>query len=215
MPRRVLYLLFAVALGVGIYLYVRGGDDDATPPDGAGGNTGVAGDRGGGSPGKPPPTIAQPRPRTGDPADPDDPAGRGGTRTSVTDTGNLVRDHRGDVENAVALPAPMPPGERTMNPTLSGDLYRQLAPLVRKCGVEAPSGGRGDSPVAHVTLTVDVTAGQLRTIDATAVTSDLPAAASDQLIACVRDRAAALTIPANGEPDRTGYVLQFPIRLRK
>ena len=35
------------------------------------------------------------------------------------------------------------------------------------------------------------------------------------LVACVRDRAAGLTVAAKGEPDRSGYVVQYPIRLRK
>jgi hypothetical protein len=139
------------------------------------------------------------------------------TRSSVSDTGNPIRDHRGDdrAAEAVDLPAPISPEARTMSSAISADLHAKLAPIVRSCGESVPDGARGASPTVHVTLTVDVSGGRLTTSDATAVTSDLAPPASEQVITCVRDRASGLTASANGEPDRNDYVVQFPVRLRK
>ena len=211
MPRRLIYVALAVVvLGLLIYWIARdeGKAEPAEPPR----NDTVqrvppppAISGPGGAP------VAQPSgPRVVKP-----PGDDSQTQTYVTDTGNVVRDHRPDVKDPVALPAPLPPGERTLDPVIAGAIYQQLAPIVRKCGAEAPTAGRGDDPVAHVTLIADISKGQLTTVEASAVTSDLPAQASEQVVACVRDRASALTVAANGEEDRTGYVLQYPIRLRR
>jgi hypothetical protein len=201
------------AVAAVLFLLLRGGDDRTEPP--AGGDTATAGD-GTSQPGG---AVGRPRPRDrarvpgADLADPD--GGTGGTRTYVTDTGNPVRDHRDNVAEPIAVPAPMPPSERNMSSVVTAAIYQQLAPVVRSCGVDLPADARGDDPVVHVTLMVDVTGEQLTTADATAVTSDIKGATADAVVACVRDRAAALTVPAKGEPDRSGYVVQYPIRLRK
>lgn len=215
MSRRLIYVVLAVVVGAIVYVvFLRDRGGDGAAPDGpaATGGTGGTASTGG-------PAVAVPRPRqpsAGTVATPDPAAGTAdGPRTYVTDTGNVVRDHRTGVAEPIAVPAPLPPGDRTMNPQLSGALYQQLAPIVRKCGVDAPGDGRGDDPVAHVTLTLDIVDGKLTTTDATAVTSDVPGPAGAQIAACVRDRAAALTVAANGEPDRTGYIVQYPIRLRR
>lgn len=236
MSRRLIYVGLAVVVGAVVYLlFIRDRGGDATPSSSSGkatGTSGTANGANGANPGSLPP-VAQPRRpgdpggATGNPGDPTDPAdpanpangGAGGAsaepRTYVTDTGNIVRDHRGGVANPVALPAPVPPSDRTMGSTLTAAIYQQLAPIVRACGVAAPAEGRGASPVVHVTLTVDVAAGVLTTASASAVTSDLTGPTSDQIVACVRDRAGALTVAANGEPDRSGYIVQYPIRLRR
>ncbi len=175
---------------------VPAGTSTVPPPGPAGGPDGE-------------PVVAQPDPsieRT-----PQAPA-----RTSVSDTGNPIRDHRSDTtREAVDLPAPVAPSGRTMSSTITADLYQKLAPIVRQCGAAVPDDARGQDPTIHVTLTVHVTGGQLATDDATAVTSGIKAPASTEVIACVRDRAAGLTAAANGEPDRTDYIAQFPFRLRK
>ncbi len=137
-----------------------------------------------------------------------------GTRTYVTDTGNLVRDHRPDVRDPVALPAPMSPEERTMDSVVTAEIYRQLAPVVRGCGNDLDAETKGPESIVHVTLLVDVAAEQLVANQATAVTSGITGPSVDKVIACVRDRAAGLKVAAKGEPDRTGYVVQYPIRLR-
>ncbi|MBZ0235178.1 MAG: hypothetical protein K8M05_22815, partial [Deltaproteobacteria bacterium] len=140
--------------------------------------------------------------------------GAGTTRTYVTDTGNLVRDHRTNVTDPKAVPAPLPPEQRTMSSVITADIYRSLAPIVRGCTGDVDAGAKGPSPVVNVTLSVDVAGEKLTSTDATAVVSDIGGPAADQVIACVRDRAAGLTVDAKGEPDRSNYVVQFPIRVR-
>jgi hypothetical protein len=213
MPRRYLAIPVVIALGVLLYVLFGRGDDEASKTD----EPTATRINSGSPPAIVPPgdrsAVRQPRP----PGDPDDVAAAAGNppRTYVTDTGNPVRDHRDSVVDPVAVPAPLPPSQRTMSPTITGDIYRQLAPIVRKCGIDAPKDGRGADPVVHVTLIVDVAAGQLTATDASAVATDLPGPTAEQVVACVRERASALTVAANGEPDRTGYVVQYPIRLRK
>lgn len=102
-----------------------------------------------------------------------------------------------------------------MNSVVTAAIYQQLAPIVRGCGLDLPPDARGDDPIVHVTLMVDVAGEQLTTSEATAVTSDVKGATADEVVACVRDRASALTVAAKGEPDRSGYVVQYPFRLRK
>lgn len=137
-----------------------------------------------------------------------------GPRTYVTDTGNLVRDHRSDVREPVALPAPLPPEQRTMNTGITAAVYGKLAPVVRGCGADVPAADKGEHPVVHVTLTVDVAGEVLTATDATAVTTDVGGDWGERIIACVQARAAGLSVAAAGEPDRSAYVVQYPIRLR-
>jgi hypothetical protein len=216
MSRRTLAGLVAIVVAaIALFLAMRGGQKAERGNDRAAGGDNAASARPGGSGvGS---GVGAPRPRvriddgtgtaTGG-------AGARGDRTYVTDTGNLVRDHRDHVREDVAVPAPLPPEQRTMSSTITGDLLRQLAPIVRGCGVDVPADARGESPVVHVTLMVDVAGEKLTATDATAVTSDVTGLAADKVLACVRDRAAALTVPAKGEPDRSGYVVQYPIRIR-
>lgn len=238
MSRRLIYVVLAVVVAAVVYFVLirpgrdRGGDG-ASSKNGATAATGpnrgslppVAQPRNPGDPAAPGAATGDPAnpANPGDPANPAvalpaGPAGGGSAaepRTYTTDTGNIVRDHRAGVTNPVALPAPVPPSERTMSSTLTAAIYQQLAPIVRACGAAAPAEGRGPSPVVHTTLTVDVAAGVLTTTSASAVASDLTGPTSDQIVACVRDRAGALTVAANGEPDRSGYIVQYPIRLRR
>lgn len=140
--------------------------------------------------------------------------GTSGTREYYTDTGNRVRDHREGVVDPKAVPAPLPPEQRTLSSVITADIYRSLAPIVRGCGNDVDAAAKGPSPVVHVTLGVDIEGEKLTTFDATAVVSDVSGPAADRVIACVRDRAAGLTVAAKGEPDRSNYVVQYPIRIR-
>lgn len=101
-----------------------------------------------------------------------------------------------------------------MSSTITADIYRSLAPIVRGCASDVGAGDKGPSPVVHVTLSVDVIGEKLTATDATAVLNDIGGPAADKVLACVRDRAAGLTADAKGEPDRSNYVVQFPIRVR-
>lgn len=237
MSRRPLLIVLAlIALAAVLYVVMSGdGDTPGAPGNAPGADrvaAGGAGDpatlRSGDRPRVPPgtqvvvpppggaavgsdgqPIVAQPDPTLE--RSPQAPA-----RTSVSDTGNPIRDHRSDTSReAVDLPAPVAPAARTMSSRITADLHQKLAPIVRECGAAVPDDARGTEPTIHVTLTVRITSGQLATDDATAVTSGIKAPASAEVIACVRDRAAGLTATANGEPDRTDYIAQFPFRLRK
>jgi len=237
MSRRPLLIVLAlIALAAVLYIVLRGdGDPAGAPATTAGGDRVAAGGvndpstiRSSDRPRVPPgtnvvvpppggaavgsdgqPIVAQPDPTLE--RSPQAPA-----RTSVSDTGNPIRDHRSDTtREAVDLPAPVAPAARTMSSTISAELAQKLAPIVRECGAKVPDDARGTDPTIHVTLNVHITGGQLGTDDATAVTSGIKAPASAEVIACVRDRAAGLTATANGEPDRTDYIAQFPFRLRK
>ncbi len=217
MSRRTLAGLGAIVVAaIALFLVMRGDEKAQRGNDGAAsGDHALGGQQAGSGVGS---GVGAPRPRvriddgtaSGTTVGP----GARGDRTYVTDTGNLVRDHRDNVREDVAVPAPLPPEQRTMNSTITAALYRQLGPIVRGCGLDVPAGARGESPVVHVTLIVDVAGEQLTATEATAVTSDVTGPAAEKVVSCVRDRAAALTAPAKGEPDRSGYVVQYPIRIR-
>lgn len=216
-PRVIALVLALIVAAIVLFFFLWGGDDtkheNATSgATGAASQEKVTGTGGGvGSVGAP-----RPRPRGGDGtssaarsgANPDD------TRTYVTDTGNLVRDHRSNVTDPKAVPAPLPPEQRTMNSAIAAEIYRSLAPTVRGCASDIDASAKGPSPVVNVTLSVDIAGEKLTTMEATAVVSDISGPAADKVIACVRDRAAGLTVDAKGEPDRGNYVVQYPIRIR-
>jgi hypothetical protein len=213
-PRVIGGVLALIALAIALFFFLRKGDDkkptqtdDAPatanrPKLNAAPGTGTTGS----GVGSPMPRVKLPNDGTG--------AGTDDVKTYVTDTGNLVRDHRANVTDPKAVPAPMPPEQQTMSSNVTAEIYRTLAPVVRACGQEIDASTKGPEPVVHVTLSVDVTGEKLTFADATAVTTDINGPAADKVIACVRDRANGLTVDAKGEPDRSGYIVQYPLRIR-
>ncbi len=214
-PRVIIGVLALIVAAIILFFVLQGGDDEKQPSENgasagngaeirAPGTTGHAG-------------APRPRARDGSGTGTGTAAGTGGeeTRTYVTDTGNLVRDHR-DLKGREpsAVPAPLPPEQRTMSSVISADVYRSLAPTVRGCTGDIETTAKGPSPIVNVTLSVEISGEKLITHDATAVVTDISGPAADKVIACVRDRAAGLTVDAKGEPDRSEYVLQYPIRVR-
>jgi hypothetical protein len=216
-PRVIAGVLALIAAAIALFFILRGGDEKkpAPPADDSsltanGPELNAApgtGTRGSGV-GAPIPRAKLPNGGGGGGAGTDE------VKTYVTDTGNLVRDHRSNVTDPKAVPAPMPPEQQTMSSNVTAEIYRSLAPVVRACGLDVDASAKGPEPVVHVTLSVDVAGERLTFADATAVTTDIDGAAADKVIACVRDRANGLTVDAKGEPDRTGYIVQYPIRIR-
>jgi hypothetical protein len=216
MQPRVIAGVLALIVAAIVLFFLLQGDDDSKAPDGTGASAGNGAEiREPGGPG----TSGAPRPRVRDGSSTGTGAsagtGEGDVRTYVTDTGNLVRDHR-DLKGREpsAVPAPLPPEQRTMSSVITAEIYRSLAPTVRQCSKDLDASSLGPSPIVNVTLSVDVAGEKLTTTDATAVVTDITGPAADKVIACVRDRAAGLTVGAKGEPDRENYVLQYPIRVR-
>ncbi|MEZ4400036.1 MAG: hypothetical protein R3B06_08455 [Kofleriaceae bacterium] len=135
-------------------------------------------------------------------------------KTYVLDNGAVVRDHRAGVEQAPLGPPPLPPNERTMSPVVTAQIYRELAPRVRTCGAAVPTNERGADPFVYVTLTVAVTGGQLSTTDVEVAGHDLAGPATDAFLACIHTDGMTITLADTGEPDRRGYIVQYPIRVR-
>jgi hypothetical protein len=216
-PRVIAGVLALIALAIVLFLVLRGGDEQQ-PTDAAGTTAASGAQLNGPGTGGAGSGVGAPRPRVRVGAGTDTGTGTGtGTddvKTYVTETGNLVRDHRKDVTDPKAVPAPLPPEQRTMSSVLTADIYRKLAPVVRGCGVDLEASAKGPEPVVNVTLEVDVTGEKLTATNAIAVATDISGPAADKVIACVRDRSAGLTVDAKGEPDRSNYVVQYPIRLR-
>ncbi|HUQ07550.1 MAG TPA: hypothetical protein VM261_33885 [Kofleriaceae bacterium] len=214
-PRVIVGVLALIIAAIVLFFFLQGDDEKKTEAgDGASAGNGAE-IRETGSSGN----AGAPRPRVRDGSGTGTGTGTGTgdgeVRTYVTDTGQIVRDHRdtkGREPNAV--PAPLPPEQRTMNSVITAEMYRALAPTVRQCSNDIDASALGPSPIVNVTLSVDVSGEKLRTTDATAVVTDISGPAADRVIACVRDRAAGLTVDAKGEPDRENYVLQYPIRVR-
>jgi hypothetical protein len=213
-PRVIVGVLALIVAAILLVFFLQGDDDQKPPADhgATAGNGPELRDPGAGSVGAPRPRVRDSSGAAG--------AGTGTsagaqTRTYVTDTGQLVRDHR-DLKGRepVAVPAPLPPEQRTMSSVITAEIYRSLAPTVRQCSNDIEASAIGKSPVVNVTLSVDVAGEKLTATYATAVVTDISGPAADKVIECVRDRAAGLTVDAKGEPDRENYVLQYPIRVR-
>lgn len=214
MTRSRLLLLIGViaALAIALFLWLRDRGEapgatggEAARPQETGGVGSTSNDR-----------VAGRGPRRGAPTPgAPDVGAQDGMREYRTDHGARVRDHapNPDVEPAI-YPGPLPPEQRTMNPQLTSALVRELRPIVNRCGKDIPVEDRGAKPTVMVTLTVDIAGGSLRATDASVAPLDIAEGRRDALVTCVREAAAAVTIPSGNEPDRTDYVTHFPITLR-
>ena len=129
------------------------------------------------------------------------------------DDGTVVRDHRSNPTEPVAT-NPLPPGQRTLASSIAADVYQQLASRVATCATKVPPAARGAEPFVYVNLTVAIAGGTLTATDVVPVPHDIAPPANDALVACIRDSITTVRAAAKGEPDRTGYVLQYPIRIR-
>jgi hypothetical protein len=214
-PRVIAGVLALIVAAIALFFFLRGGDEkkpkqpDTNVVTANGPKLNAAPGTGGEGTG-----VGAPMPRSRTGTGTGSGSGSDDVKTYVTDTGNLVRDHRANVTDPKAVPAPLPPEQRTMSSNVTAEIYRTLAPVVRACGLDVDASAKGPEPVVMVTLSVDVAGEKLTFADATAVATDINGPAADKVIGCVRDRANGLTVDAKGEPDRTGYVVQYPIRIR-
>ncbi len=210
--RRTLVALGVVAaIAVAVLLWLRRGTGlDAPRSD----PTAAGGARPGGATGANGRPVLQPT----DPTPPTSARGGGATadtRIHTTDTGRIVRDHRpGLNEHPTLFPAPLPPEQRTLNPNVTAALYQQLRPMVKACAGDVPARDRGAEPMVMVSLTVDIAGGSLTATDVNAGSMDVSDGSRERLATCVRERAAGLSMTTADEPDRSSYVVQFPMRLR-
>jgi hypothetical protein len=101
-----------------------------------------------------------------------------------------------------------------MNPQVTARIYQQLWPAVSTCAGKVPDSDRGDNPFVYVTMTVAVTGGRLTTTDVFPTLHDLKGDSVTSFTDCVREAGMAVVVADSGEPDRTDYVVQYPIRLR-
>lgn len=171
-----------------------------------------------GSPATPSGGTGQPQGTAGGSADPgaDDPlAGdRPPVRTYVMEDGTVGRDHRRGPASAPVAIVPTPPEQRTMSSDLTARVYREVAPKVAACSAKVPDAALGADPFVYLNLTVDVTGGRLNAASVLPVAHDIEEAAATALVTCTREALAKLSLDAAGEPERTGYVLQYPLRVR-
>lgn len=135
-------------------------------------------------------------------------------RTYVMDNGAVVQDHRGDGFGPPIDPPPMPPSKRTMDSAVTAKVYLQLKPMVAKCGGQLDPADRGKDPFVYVTMTVAVTKGALAPTDVYPTLHDLKGPSADRFTDCLRTQAMTIQVPESGEPDRTDYIVQYPIRLK-
>lgn len=221
--RALLVVLGVAAVAAIVAWTLRGGSEPTAGTPGSAGTGAPATDPARPGTSAPPlarPGVAQPAgPRTGSAAaaangveeiedgDPD-------TRTYVMDNGAIVRDHRGSGYAPPINPPAMSPDRRTMSTDITARIYQQLAPMVASCGAQVPAEDRGENPFTYVTLNVQVAGGRLAVTDVYPTIHDIEGASAASFPACVRDKAAALSVPTGTEPDRDDYTVQYPIRLR-
>ncbi len=132
----------------------------------------------------------------------------------VMDNGTVVRDHRRGGGAPPLATTPLPPEQRTMNPQLTNRVFQALAPRVATCAAAVPTAARKADPFVYINLTVTVAAGTLRATDVVPVAHDVADSAAGTLVSCVREALLTLQVDAAGEPAVSGYVLQYPVRLR-
>ena len=153
-------------------------------------------------------------PRRVDPgADVEDGEAKPTQRTYVDDSGRMVRDHR------KGNPAPIVDSQ-TEPRVIQGkiatatimEVRKALRPLVESCAKEIDAATLGADPVLQSEVLVTI-ADERLTISEVKVR--LRDADDDELIACVREAAAAIDIPATGHDDVEDYWLTHPFRLRR
>jgi hypothetical protein len=151
-------------------------------------------------------------------ATPDDPGAASrddrGMRTYVMDNGAVVQDHRGGPDVPPIDPPSLPPSKQTMNSAVTAKVYLQLKPMVAGCAGKFDPADRGDDPFVYVTLTVAVNQGTLTPTDVYPTLHDLKGPSAQRFTDCLRAKAMTIQVPESGEPDRTDYIVQYPIRLK-
>ncbi|MBK7072879.1 MAG: hypothetical protein IPH44_11300 [Myxococcales bacterium] len=215
MRARLLGAVVALAVIAIAVIWWRGGSSSSSAPAGPAGS---AAPRAGAKPPAGRPPVGKVEVPGEGPAAPGDVA-RGvapdrGTRTYVMDNGAVVQDHRGDAYGPPIDPPGMPPSKRTMDSAVTAKVYLQLKPLVAACAGKFDPADRGDDPFVYVTMTVAVAKGTLTPTDVYPTLHDLKGASADRFTDCLRTKAMAIQVPDSGEPDRTDYIVQYPIRLK-
>ncbi|MBP8810371.1 MAG: hypothetical protein KBG48_05340 [Kofleriaceae bacterium] len=210
MNRRWIAVAALVAVAVVAIVWWRGRERGATTSRASGGaavdpSAPGAGPAGGSA------APSRPRPRV--PGTTDVEVLPDGTRVYVSDKG-VFRDHRGSGAPPPLGPPGLPPDQKTMSSAVTAQIYDQLKPAVVACSAAVAAADRGADPFVYVTLTVAVAGGALSTTGVEVGVNDVATSAQAALVQCVSERARAVAIPASGEPDRTDYIVQYPIRLR-
>ncbi|MBL8626276.1 MAG: hypothetical protein JNK64_33480 [Myxococcales bacterium] len=216
MRARLIGAVVALAVIAIAVIWWRSGSSSSSPP--ADPPAGSAAPRAGATPAPGRTPVGKVEVPDDRPAAPGDVAGGApadrGTRTYVMDNGAVVQDHRGDGYGPPIDPPPMPPSKRTMNSAVTAKIYLQLKPMVTACGGKVDPADRGEDPFVYVTMTVAVTKGTLAPTDIYPTLHDLDGASADRFTDCLRTQAMTIRVPDSGEPDRTDYIVQYPIRLK-
>jgi hypothetical protein len=116
-----------------------------------------------------------------------------------------VADHRGQPVAPVEKP------KYEVEPTVIAHTRLALRPVIKRCATEHAAELVGSRPRVQTVVDVEVTDGVLRLSGLTIQTRDVPE--DGALVACVRDGAAGLTVPAEGHREVEHHRLTFPFEL--
>lgn len=199
--------LVVVVLGVGIYLFVRGGDDADPDRTSAGGGAperdlptgpareGAPPERDVGQPGK---TI-EPDPARPEPVE------------HVREDGTTVRDHRKNPGEYIRPSLPHP-DESPVAPEVTSTVMNLIRPVVLECMKSVPEAAFGQRPVVMTRATISIDdQGTMTVDDIGPALDDIDESAASAALDCIRGKSGSLTTKVDHAAVASAN-LAFPIR---
>ena len=199
--------LAVVVLGVGVYLFLRGGDDGEPDRTAASGGAhereiptgpareGTTPERDVGQPGK---TIGP---------DPDRP----GPVEHVREDGTTVRDHRKTPTEYVRPSLPHP-DESPIAPAVTAEVMKLIRPVVLDCMKGVPEAAFGQRPVVMTRATISIDdQGLMTVIDLGPALDDIDESAASAALDCIREKSGSLSSKVDHAAVASAN-LAFPIR---
>lgn len=205
------WFLGVVAAGVAValilFLWPRSTDHESELTDQKGAAKGA-------SAGRDVPTVPPPDDPDPDGAGSDDGDGKQAGRRGADDRSpsGEVRDHRGETPTGTARPRPGERRPHVVQPSLVGELRRQLSPQIEKCGEQHAAGAEPNAEI-HASVRVAVRSGVVSVLEVKVDQRGVPQASASGLIDCAREAIVAAQVRADGHADVEGHTLRLPFRI--
>lgn len=130
----------------------------------------------------------------------------------IDNSGRMVRDHRrGDRPPLMDSKTEPRNAPLKVDPQVIVSISQSVRPIIRRCSAEVPEGRFGPDAQVQAELRVSIVAG---VVSVDEVKVSLSEGDDPDLVSCIHDAAAALSLTAEGHPDVAEKWLTFPYRLR-
>lgn len=200
--------LVVVVLGVGVYLFLRGGDDGE--PDRTAASRGAAPERDlPTGPARDPGTPARDVGPSGKTIQPD--PERPEPVEHVREDGTTVRDHRKNPGEYIRPSLPHP-DESPIAPEVTSSVMSLIRPVVLECMKGVPEAAFGQRPVVMTRATISIDdQGTMIVTDIGPAVDDIDESAATAALDCIRGKSGSLTAKVDHAAVASAN-LAFPIR---